>query len=132
MVGRPYSIRIQPICRLPATAAGIILGLVLQLAALRRNSGARNLREQFQRAGRIPCALALSNPTGYGYLRLGTRIAVLKSVLILLGACLWLLLVVAICAIFAARGAADDRSEEWYAEQQRIKEAAKRQKRGAA
>jgi hypothetical protein len=53
--------------------------------------------------------------------------------LILLGACLlWLGLVVAICAIFAAGGAADDRSEEWYAEQQATKEAADRRERGAA
>lgn len=52
--------------------------------------------------------------------------------LILLACVLWLVLVAGICAVCAAGGAADDQSEEWYAEQQRMKEAAKPGKRGAA
>jgi gamma-glutamylcysteine synthetase len=45
---------------------------------------------------------------------------------------LWVGLVVAICAICAAGGAADDRSEEWYAEQRRVSEGKDDSERGAA
>jgi hypothetical protein len=56
--------------------------------------------------------------------------------LIVLGVCalvaVWVGLVVAICAICAAGGVADDRREEWYAEQGRVSEGKDGSERGAA
>ena len=53
--------------------------------------------------------------------------------LFLLVACIvWLALVVGICAIVAAGGRADDRSEQWYVRLQRTRKASKRRKRNAA
>jgi hypothetical protein len=47
-------------------------------------------------------------------------------------ALLWACFVVAICAICAAGGAADERSEEWYSEQNCRTEDVDQQERGAA
>jgi len=45
---------------------------------------------------------------------------------------LWACFVIAICAICAAGGAADELSEEWYSEQNRRAEDVDQQERGAA
>lgn len=45
---------------------------------------------------------------------------------------LWALLLLAICAICAVGGAADERSEEWYRDHQSAADGLDHQKRGAA
>jgi hypothetical protein len=47
-------------------------------------------------------------------------------------AALWAFLLLAICAICAVGGAADEQSEEWYCERQRAAEDERRRERGAA
>ena len=44
----------------------------------------------------------------------------------------WACLIIAICAICAAGGAADEQSEEWYREHERTAEDVDQQERGAA
>lgn len=44
----------------------------------------------------------------------------------------WACFVIAICAICAAGGAADEHSEEWYHEQRRMAEVTDQEERGAA
>jgi Na+-transporting methylmalonyl-CoA/oxaloacetate decarboxylase gamma subunit len=44
----------------------------------------------------------------------------------------WACLIIAICAICAIGGAADEQSEEWYLEQKRMAEEVDQQGRGAA
>jgi Na+-transporting methylmalonyl-CoA/oxaloacetate decarboxylase gamma subunit len=47
-------------------------------------------------------------------------------------ALVWACLIIAICAICAVGGAADEQSEEWYREHKRTAEDVDRQRRGAA
>jgi hypothetical protein len=44
----------------------------------------------------------------------------------------WACLLMAVCALCAVAGAADDQSEEWYREHRRTADDVDRQKRGAA
>jgi outer membrane biogenesis lipoprotein LolB len=47
-------------------------------------------------------------------------------------ALVWACLLMAVCAICAVAGAADDQSEQWYREHKRAAEDVDHQKRGAA